>query len=815
MACSNLTSLKIVSYNMHGFRQGCPVLDDLIYSCNPDIFLLQEHWLTPANLYLFDNHFVNYFSFGSSAMSKTIESGMLRGRPFGGVIILIKSTLRKITKTIHCCDRYIIVKVGDCIFVNIYLPCSGTPDRQSVCDDVLNEIGAWLSRYCDCKIVVAGDFNVNLDCPSGVASSVLRLANNYSLLRCDDLFPNEKHPTYVNVPLNQESFIDYIFVSRDCEVIDFSVVDHDLNYSDHLPLSATVKLTFLSNACSNTSKKKFIQYQLRWDRADLVSYYYYSGTRLSPLLPKLDDALARCIMGDASDVCDTIDTIYHEVVNTLITCAKDFVPERRKCFYKFWWDKELDILKEAAMDSNSLWKASGKPRHGPVFDSRQRARLQYRKRIREGKRMNDEMYTNELHDALLRKDGPLFWKCWRSKFEPENKTIDVDGCVDANIIADKFAEYFSNCYSCNSTIQEECLKAEYAKLRENYCGLPCSNLSFDTELVSKIVLGLKRGKAADIDGLCNEHLIFSHPILPVILSRLFDLILLSRYIPLGFKRSYIVPIPKPRDVRTKAMTCNDYRGIAISPAISKVFEYCFLDKFQSLLTTEENQFGFKKGISCSHAIYTVREIVDRNLLAGCTMNICAIDLSKAFDKVNHHALFIKIMKRHIPVQLLEVLENLFHGCLSYVKWDNVWSSIIEINLGVRQGSVLSPFLFALYLDDLSKLGSSVKGWFIILYADDILLLSPSVTQLERLLHACECELAWLDMAINFSKSCCIRVGPRCDTITATINSLTGHTISWAKEMRYLGVYFVQSRTMQLDVAKRGFYRAANGIFFGK
>ena len=54
------------------------------------------------------------------------ESGMLRGRPFGGVIILIKSTLRKITKTIHCCDRYIIVKVGDCIFVNIYLPCSGT-----------------------------------------------------------------------------------------------------------------------------------------------------------------------------------------------------------------------------------------------------------------------------------------------------------------------------------------------------------------------------------------------------------------------------------------------------------------------------------------------------------------------------------------------------------------------------------------------------------------------------------------------------------------------------------------------------------------
>ena len=61
----------------------------------------------------------------------------------------------------------------------------------------------------------------------------------------------------------------------------------------------------------------------------------------------------------------------------------------------------------------------------------------------------------------------------------------------------------------------------------------------------------------------------------------------------------------------------------------------------------------------------------------------------------------------------------------------------------------------------------------ILYADDILILSPSVSQLEHLSHACESELAWLDMAINFSKSCCIRVGPRCDKSCANISSKTG------------------------------------------
>ena len=68
--------------------------------------------------------------------------------------------------------------------------------------------------------------------------------------------------------------------------------------------------------------------------------------------------------------------------------------------------------------------------------------------------------------------------------------------------------------------------------------------------------------------------------------------------------------------------------------------------------------------------------------------------------------------------------------------------------------------FALYLDDLSRL--CLSGCTIILYADDVLFISPSICRLEKLLH-CKKELHWLDMAINFKKSCCMRIGPRCDT----------------------------------------------------
>jgi len=66
------------------------------------------------------------------------------------------------------------------------------------------------------------------------------------------------------------------------------------------------------------------------------------------------------------------------------------------------------MLKEASIHSNQLWKAAGKPRQGPIFHKRQTMRMQYRRHIREGQRMSDKMYTNELHEALLRKTGLFF-----------------------------------------------------------------------------------------------------------------------------------------------------------------------------------------------------------------------------------------------------------------------------------------------------------------------------------------------------------------------------------------------------------------------
>ena len=72
-------------------------------------------------------------------------------------------------------------------------------------------------------------------------------------------------------------------------------------------------------------------------------------------------------------------------------------------------------------------------------------------------------------------------------------------------------------------------------------------------------------------------------------------------------------------------------------------EYCFIEKFGEFFSTDNKQFGFKKGMGCNHAIYTVHQVVERFIKGGNMVNLSSIDLSKAFDKVIYHA-FIKHLK---------------------------------------------------------------------------------------------------------------------------------------------------------------------------
>ena len=139
----------------------------------------------------------------------------------------------------------------------------------------------------------------------------------------------------------------------------------------------------------------------------------------------------------------------------------------------------------------------------------------------------------------------------------------------------------------------------------------------------------------------------------------------------------------------------------------------------------------------------------------------------------------------------------------------IWSQKNTFN-DRRQISCLWHFWWRRFKDHIIGLNRLC----LILYADNILLIARCLTILDKLLHKCELKLLWIDMAINYNKSCCLRIGPRAEVVCNGLMCLSGAPIAWANGVRYLRIFIVKSWTFQcsLDHAKRSFYRTVNAIF---
>ena len=96
------------------------------------------------------------------------------------------------------------------------------------------------------------------------------------------------------------------------------------------------------------------------------------------------------------------------------------------------------------------------------------------------------------------------------------------------------------------------------------------------------------------------------------------------YVMSAFGESYTVPIPKLTDCRTKSLSVDNFTGIAISAVISKVFEYCILDRFQSFLSTVDNQFGLKKRALAALTLFLLYVVKSKNSIQEEARSICVL-----------------------------------------------------------------------------------------------------------------------------------------------------------------------------------------------
>lgn len=262
------------------------------------------------------------------------------------------------------------------------------------------------------------------------------------------------------------------------------------------------------------------------------------------------------------------------------------------------------------------------------------------------------------------------------------------------------------------------------------------------------------------------------------------------------------------------MTLNikdNYRPIAITSVASKVLELILLKHMSDYLGTLCNQFGFKSRHGTDMCIFTLKQIIEFYMSKGSPVYVCFLDASKAFDRICHWSLFSKLIDRKVNPLFVRLLLYWYTNQTMCIRWANTLSSFFTVSNGVRQGGIMSPILFNVYMDDLSSLlNNSPYGCCIngdkanhLMYADDSCIIAPSPVALQKLLDIC-CDFA-TDNAIlyNEKKTKCICFKPLAlsDLFIPDI-CLNSKLLEFITEQKYLGVLLTNSFKDDVDILRQ-------------
>ena len=235
--------------------------------------------------------------------------------------------------------------------------------------------------------------------------------------------------------------------------------------------------------------------------------------------------------------------------------------------------------------------------------------------------------------------------------------------------------------------------------------------------------------------------------------------------PTAFRVGIIQHIPKDPSLSS------NYRGIALALSLSKIFERSILLTWNCYFYSNELQFGFKPASSTTLCTGVLKAVVNCYLNKGSKVYACLIDAPRPLI-LSITVLFTKPLERKMPKPLVLFLLRCYKTQQLSVCWMGRTCERFEVANGMRQGGVLSPVLFAVYLDSLlDSLCLSGRGCFggnhfcgALCYADDLTNLAPSPDALRKMLAQCEAYAVSHDIRFNVSKTqlICFRHSPCAD-----------------------------------------------------
>ena len=656
---------------------------------------------------------------------------------------------------------------------NIIVGCVYRPPNQNTALflDKLNDILSYISRN-NKQCYVMGDFNLDL------------LQYNYHTPTqefIDTLFSFAFIPLISN-PTRLTSYsatlIDNIFTNNLSQNVLNGVVLNDL--SDHLPVFGYFSgLTLTRDGDNKTFVRKFTDENLRKFNENV------SNTNWSSLLDEDPNMAYNNFIDKYSSIynaCFPLKAIKGKLQKNrsspwISPGLLKSINKKNRLYQKF--------IRSPSLSNERIYKTYKNKLNHSI---RLAKRKYYDTKFESAK--NDLRTTWKLLNEVINKRksrAPL-----PSSFESEGKTI-----TDPEEIADKFCKYFTN-IGPNLAGAIRDVNSSVSSFIGDVNLPPITLKPTNPGELESICSMFASGKAPGYDNISMRVIKHSFHLISAPLTNIINLSLQKGIFPDKLKLTKVIPIYKANDPNL----FTNYRPISLLSNFSKFFEKVmynriteFVEQYNILYRC---QFGFRKNYSTSHALtHLINKISSAIDQRETTVGVF-LDLSKAFDTLDHQILFTKLEHYGIRDVALQWIKSYFSCRRQFVQIDQTCSSTQTIKCGVPQGSILGPLFFILYINDLPRASKLTEP---LLFADDtsIFFSHSNPDYLETVLNN---ELLNIDvwlrcnkLSINVQKTNYVVFCPSQRKVNHSFSlSFGGQPLIQSNVTKFLGVYLDEHLT---------------------
>jgi hypothetical protein len=661
---------------------------------------LQESWLTAdSDLSLLQINGYQLISVGKSSSAH------------GGVAIYLHDTFSY--KISDCCidsDIFdmqfieVLVENGHSeakmlVLGNIYRPPRQTSENINTFIDQLEYLTHKLSNFKN--VILTGDFNLNL-----LQFKENNLVNNFlDSMISNSFIPKIMLPTRISH--RKGTLIDNIFVkiSDGYSATTSGILVNSI--SDHFPC-----FTCLDYLQFNNNNSKSI---------NVMPSFSDGATNIKNDLNKLEiiQTLRNIVGNDPNES-------YQNLTNVISPLINKHFPIKQKRYNKHkhkkskWMTK--GILRSIAYRDKLYIKMKSTGHDDVQFPVHQINFKTYNNILKKAIRAAKKLYYNNCFHKF-KSDIKNTWStinniiCKTKNVTNLPKYFLINGSrVDDDItIANEFNKFFINIGPHLAQNIQMPSNLSFEQFLQNPVNNNFEFKEISVEDITRAIDSLKPKTSFSLDRISNKLLKFLKNELAIPLKCIINQSILSGIFPDSLKIAKVTPLYK----KDANYLMTNYRPISILPSASKVFERVMYNQIYQYFTDNSLFFNSQYGFRQKHSTeFAALELIDRIILEmdqnKYPINIY-MDLSKAFDTLDHHILIHKLQHYGFMGKTIDLMNSYLTNRAQYVEYNGVPSNLLNIHCGVPQGSILGPLLFIIYMNDLPDI---VENFKMILYADD-------------------------------------------------------------------------------------------------